>query len=251
MKHFPLLLLPFESLFFYYFCFYFYYFYFYFYYFYFYFYYFYFIFTISIFIFTIFIFTISIFIFTISIFIFTISIFIFTISIFIFTISIFTFTIYFYFTSGVRLAQELLQSMESIVSAELSEIRRCTAELSSRYRLKSRLRDDMLPSSTQLKQMSQFYVMPSPTPHPAPDTERCRSEPPFGGDGLYRAQSCPGLPRPLQTEKVPELRCSSHMPRLRSERTPPTREKLLNRCWEGLTCTEILYPNWKFIMYHA
>ena len=208
LKHFPLLLLPFESLFFTIF-----------------------IFTISIFIFTffIFIFTISIF-FTIFIFISTISIFIFTI--FIFTISIFTifiFTIYFYFTSGVRLAQELLQSMESIVSAELSEIRRCTAELSSRYRLKSRLRDDMLPSSTQLKQMSQFYVMPSPAPHPAPDTERCRSEPPFGVDGLYRAQSCPGLPRPLQTEKVPELRCSSHMPRLRSERTPPTREKLLNR----------------------
>uniref|UniRef100_A0A6A7FSF3 protein-tyrosine-phosphatase n=2 Tax=Hirondellea gigas TaxID=1518452 RepID=A0A6A7FSF3_9CRUS len=296
--------------------------------------------------------------------------------------------------TGVRLAQELLQSMESIVSSELSEIRRCTAELSSRYRLKSRQRSSdissafpgldeyntstitssgvtmattsstsgsvnsinnsnvsrsgsvaandsssgtssscsssnkissginnttsnlassittttpSLSSYRKIKHMSQFYVLPdrlisSTTTSSSTSSassaisisgqeirrsyagsggsgvtrdirienanngslsygkgagggvggrvccdtggmdrgggncaERCRSEPPFSGDeGLYRAQSCPGLPQPLLLEKseehqetVPELR--SCVLRLRCERTPPARDKLLNR----------------------
>ncbi|XP_018024075.1 serine-rich adhesin for platelets [Hyalella azteca] len=171
--------------------------------------------------------------------------------------------------SGVRLAQELLQSMESIVTSELSEIRRCTAELSSRYGLKTRPRDLVSrtsgpttsssgptmsssgptmgssgPTSSsyarKVKNMSQFYVVAA---GPAPEEEmgpaaRCRSEPPYGTEeGLYRAQSCPGLPQPLvetrgeDQEGLGELRptgppLSSIM---RARRHLPSKEKLLNR----------------------
>lgn len=277
--------------------------------------------------------------------------------------------------SGVRLAQELLQSMENIVSTELSEIRRCTAELSSRYRLKPRQRD---PEATvggatsipygggrKIKApMSQFYLLPdrpttpssastpsagggpgvsggnpsssaaiaaadcvtSSRPHhrlhhhhhrhhhhhhhhhhqkyptSSKDTwstasfasskeialsgaissssgtggddggERSRSEPPFSGDeGLYRAQSCPGLPLPQQQlqhlhpqhhqqqpthllyqersdegrETVAELRRPGEggvLLRLRTDRTPPAREKLLNRYSCGTLDTQKQLP---------
>lgn len=166
--------------------------------------------------------------------------------------------------SGVRLAQELLQSMESIVSSELSEIRRCTAELSSRYRLKVKHKDSSEEATTpsfltpaagvtaggppyrKVKHMSQFYVLPDKQCIVPPtcgavsilycrggDGERCHSEPPFSGDeGLYRAQSCPGLPQPLLEtcegrETVAELRPS--VLRLRTDKTPLARDKLLNR----------------------
>ena len=211
------------------------------------------------------------------------------------------------------------------MSTELSEIRRCTAELSSRYRLKSRHGNSrdfedspsssagggttaFLPPTTtgdsfcsnnattpstlikqttttttatgnnnnnnnssncnnglphrKIKYMSQFYVLPDKqqimtTPITAgttttqgvlkpggikdSTTARCRSEPPFSGDeGLYRAQSCPGLPQPLLErveghETVSELRPS--VLRLRTDRTPPSRDKLLNR-WvsAGTSC---------------
>lgn len=65
-------------------------------------------------------------------------------------------------------------------------------------------------------------------------TNRARSEPPFPGEeGLYRARSCPGLPRTSGSsegnETVSALVPDLQMVRLRGSRPQASREKFLNR----------------------
>ncbi|XP_045599102.2 uncharacterized protein [Procambarus clarkii] len=65
-------------------------------------------------------------------------------------------------------------------------------------------------------------------------TSRARSEPPFPGEeGLYRARSCPGLPRPNGScegnETVSALLPDLQLVRLRGSRPPASQEKFLNR----------------------
>ncbi|XP_063613395.1 uncharacterized protein LOC134786669 isoform X2 [Penaeus indicus] len=65
-------------------------------------------------------------------------------------------------------------------------------------------------------------------------TGRARSEPPFAGEeGLYRARSCPGLPRPTGTsegnETVAALVSDLQLVRLRGSRPQASREKFFNR----------------------
>ncbi|XP_076041334.1 uncharacterized protein LOC143025488 isoform X4 [Oratosquilla oratoria] len=80
--------------------------------------------------------------------------------------------------------------------------------------------------------------IPSGTSTPATttttNTNRARSEPPYmGEEGLYRARSCPGLPRAENSseasETVAALVSDPHMVRLRGTRPVAAREKLLNR----------------------
>ncbi|KAG7173267.1 Dual specificity protein phosphatase 16-like [Homarus americanus] len=85
-------------------------------------------------------------------------------------------------------------------------------------------------------------MKPSPSqahkyPEPAPGTliaSRARSEPPFSGEeGLYRARSCPGLPRPNGScegnETVSALVPDLQLVRLRGSRPQASREKFFNR----------------------
>lgn len=65
-------------------------------------------------------------------------------------------------------------------------------------------------------------------------SNRARSEPPFPGEeGLYRARSCPGLPRSAGTaegnETVSALVSDLQLVRLRGSRSQTSKEKILNR----------------------
>ncbi|KAK4324951.1 hypothetical protein Pmani_004440 [Petrolisthes manimaculis] len=75
---------------------------------------------------------------------------------------------------------------------------------------------------------------PHRCPEPSQGGNRARSEPPFPGEeGLYRARSCPGLPRPSANSEDNETVCALmpdlHLVRLRGTRQQPSRDKFLNR----------------------
>lgn len=94
--------------------------------------------------------------------------------------------------------------------------------------------------SANVKPLRNIKPNPSHTckyPEPTPGTvvaSRARSEPPFQGEeGLYRARSCPGLPRPTGNsegnETVSALVPDLQLVRLRGSRPQASREKFLNR----------------------
>lgn len=71
-------------------------------------------------------------------------------------------------------------------------------------------------------------------PEPGQGGNRARSEPPFPGEeGLYRARSCPGLPRPSAASEDTETVCALvpdlQLVRLRGTRQHHSRDKFLNR----------------------
>jgi len=101
---------------------------------------------------------------------------------------------------GMRLAQDLLQSMEDVVSSELNEIRRCTTELSHRYKLKPGGGGKSSKYSLDGKKTlgeTQFYVSSSSGQNEKCEEsreDRCHSVPPgLGDETISRAQSCPRI----------------------------------------------------------
>ncbi|KAG0714355.1 hypothetical protein GWK47_014335 [Chionoecetes opilio] len=136
---------------------------------------------------------------------------------------------------GVRGASrqlvERVADVEQQVEAEMAELRRRTHAVARRLRLLGRA-DDSTPTPTPIptpKEKDTHAPTTPRAPRGTPEGCRARSEPPLPAEeGLYRARSCPGLPRPVvgrEGEPIPDLQ----LVRLRGTRGATTRPPPLNR----------------------
>lgn len=150
-------------------------------------------------------------------------------------------------TGAVRAARQLVAGVEQLLDAEMADLRRRTAAASSRIRLLGRSDDP--PRHTAHPAPAPPTTTPGPerdthtrlirpprggvgAARPAPgEAGRARSEPPLPAEeGLYRARSCPGLPRPAgprEAEAGPPS--DAQLVRLRGPRGEAPRPPPLNR----------------------
>ncbi|KAK8378207.1 hypothetical protein O3P69_018882 [Scylla paramamosain] len=149
-------------------------------------------------------------------------------------------------TGALTAAQQLVRGVEQLLDAEMADLRRRTAAASSRIRLLGRTEDP--PHSAP----SPAAPTPAPTPsilekdgpghsharlkppravRPGPgEGGRARSEPPLAAEeGLYRARSCPGLPRSAGAQEEAGPLPDVQLVRLRGPRGEAPRAPPLNR----------------------
>lgn len=149
-------------------------------------------------------------------------------------------------TGALTVARQLVRGVEQLLDAEMADLRRRTAEASSRIRLLGRT--EAVPRPTP----SPAPTTPTPTPVipekecPGPahawlkppraarsgpaESARARSEPPLAAEeGLYRARSCPGLPRTAGTHEEAGPLPDVQLVRLRGPRGEAPRAPPLNR----------------------